>query len=254
MPPVPASSTLRALALVAAGLLAGCTAPPVSTAPNDPFEATNRAWFDTNLALDRALSGGPEADADPAADPATPEQPGPLLRLVGNVGANLGIPSTVLNDLLQLRPDRAVENTLRFAVNSTVGLAGLFDPAGAMGLHGRTSDFGETLHRWGMGEGAYVVLPVLGPSTERDMLGIVVDAAINPWGFAVPRHEARAVSALRWAGRFAGRAEYADLLDANVIRTADPYAQARLLYLQARRYHLGIQTEDDSFDPYDFLD
>lgn len=250
MPPVPASPALRALALAAVALLAACTAPPVSTAPNDPFEATNRAWFDTNLALDRALSGG---DDDPA-EGAAPEAPGPLVRLVGNVGANLGTPSTVLNDLLQLRPDRAVENTLRFAVNSTMGLAGLFDPAGAIGLHGRSSDFGETLHRWGVGEGAYVVLPVLGPSTERDALGVVVDALINPWDFLVPAHEARAVSALRWAGRFAGRAEYADLIDANVIRTADPYAQARLLYLQARRYHLGIQTEDDSFDPYDFLD
>jgi phospholipid-binding lipoprotein MlaA len=246
MPPARVTRPLRAFVVLALCLLAACARPPVSTAPNDPFEATNRAWFDTNLALDRALSGG-QADAPR-------DEPGPVVRLVGNLGANLGIPSTVANDLLQLRPDRAVENTLRFAINSTVGLAGLFDPAGAIGLHGRTSDFGETLHRWGMGEGAYVVLPVLGPSTQRDALGAVVDALLNPWDFAVPAHEARAVSAARWAGRFAGRAEYADLIDANVMQTADPYAQARLLYLQARRYHLGIQTEDDSFDPYDFLD
>lgn len=242
--------TIATLSLIATLGLAACARPPVSATPNDPFEATNRAWFENNLALDRTLSsltGG--ADAAPAQ-----AEPSLGRRLVRNVASNLGTPSTVLNDLLQVRPDRAAENTLRFAINSTIGLAGLFDPAGAMGIHGRSSDFGETLHRWGVGEGAYVVLPVLGPSTERDAVGMVVDSLINPWDFVLSPAEARGVTVMRWLGRAADRAEYADLLDANVIQTADPYAQARLLYLQARRYHLGIQTEDDSFDPYDFLD
>lgn len=246
MPPAPFPEPIRMALCALALVLAGCTAPTPSGTPNDPFEATNRAWFETNLALDRALSG-PER-TEPR------REPSPALRLVRNVAGNLGTPSTVLNDLLQLRPDRAMENTLRFAINSTVGLAGLFDPAGAIGLHGRRSDFGETLHRWGVGEGAYVVLPLLGPSTERDAVGMVVDALLNPWDFAVPARTSRAITAIRWAGRLADRAEYADLIDANVMRTEDPYAQARLLYLQARRHHLGVETEDDSFDPYDFLD
>ncbi len=161
------------------------------------------------------------------------------------------MPSRVVNDLLQLRPDRATENALRFAINSTIGLAGLFDPASAIGLYGRRTDFGETLHRWGVGEGAYVVLPLLGPSTERDALGFVVDAILDPWGFALPERHARTISAARWLGRFAEQAEYADVIDANVLRSEDPYAQARLLYLQMRRHHLGITTEDDIFDPYD---
>jgi phospholipid-binding lipoprotein MlaA len=238
----PAATLGAGLALLA--LVAGCTQAPPPAAVNDPFEATNRAWFDRNLALDRAVS----RDAPPR------EGPAPLRRLVRNFGSNLSIPSTVVNDLLQLRPDRAAQNTLRFAINSTVGLGGLFDPAAAMDLHGRRSDFGETLHVWGVGEGAYVVLPILGPSTERDALGMVVDAVINPWDYVLTGPEARAVTLGRWAGRFADRAEYADLIDANVMQTADPYAQSRLLFLQARRYHLGIQTEDDGFDPYDFLD
>lgn len=240
---------IRAFGLVAAVLaaLAGCARAPAPAGVNDPFEATNRAWFETNLALDRALSpGGDEAAAEPA-------RGGPLRRGVRNFGGNLGIPATVVNDLLQLRPDRAAQNTLRFAINSTVGLAGIFDPAGAMGLHGRQSDFGETLHRWGVGEGAYVVLPVLGPSTERDALGMVVDSLLNPWDHLVPRHEARAVTVARWAGRLADRAEYADVIDANVMQTTDPYTQARLLFLQTRRYHLGVASEDDVFDPYDDL-
>lgn len=240
---VPAGRAVTA-ALFAILLVAGCAQAPVSGAVNDPFEATNRAWFESNLALDSAVTReGPPR-----------EGPAPVRRAVRNVGSNLSIPSTVVNDLLQLRPDRAAENTLRFAINSTIGLAGIFDPAGALGLHGRQSDFGETLHRWGVGEGAYMVLPVLGPTTERDALGMVVDALINPWDYVVSGNEAHAVTAGRWAGRFADRSEYADLIDANVMQTADPYAQSRLLFLQARRYHLGIQTEEDVFDPYDLLD
>jgi phospholipid-binding lipoprotein MlaA len=246
-PPVgPFGRTRRlcgALVMVAL-LVAGCAQAPAPAPVNDPFEATNRAWFDNNLALDRALSGG----APPR------EGPSPLRRMVRNFADNLAIPSTVLNDLLQLRPDRAAENTLRFAINSTVGLAGLFDPAGAVDLHGRRSDFGETLHRWGVGEGAYLVLPVLGPSTERDAVGMVVDAMLSPWDYVVSGPERRAITVARFAGRLADRAEFADLIDANVMQTADPYAQSRLLFLQARRYHLGIQTEDDTFDPYDLLD
>jgi len=235
---------LLATLVLMAALVAGCARGPVAPAGHDPFEATNRAWFETNLALDRAVSReGPRR-----------EGPAPVRRAVRNLGANLSVPSSVVNDLLQLRPDRAVENTLRFAINSTIGLAGIFDPASAMGLHGRRTDFGETLHRWGVGEGAYMVLPVLGPTTERDALGMVVDALINPWDYVLTGREARGISAARYAGRFADRAEYADLIDANVMQTADPYAQSRLLFLQARRYHLGIVTEDDTFDPYDFLD
>jgi phospholipid-binding lipoprotein MlaA len=234
------------LVLVLLLAVAGCARGPISSTPNDPFEATNRAWFDRNLALTSAFSGGAEPEAEPR------DRPG--LRLVRNFGSNLGTPSHVINDLLQVRPDRAMQNTLRFAVNSTIGLAGLFDPASHIGLTGRSTDFGETLHRWGAPEGAYVVLPVLGPSTERDTIGMIVDSLINPWDFVVTPQQARAITVARWAGRFASAREYADLIDANVIRTEDPYAQARLLFLQARRHHLGIQTEDDSFDPYDFLD
>lgn len=249
--PVPARRLARNAALVAllATLVAGCARPPATSAPNDPFEATNRAWFDRNMALVSAVSR--DSGATEAAPPR--RESGAFVRTLRNVGANLSVPSTVVNDLLQVRPDRAAQNTLRFAINSTLGLAGIFDPATAMGLAGRPSDFGETLHRWGVGEGAYVVLPVIGPSTERDALGMAVDSLLSPWDLVLTSRESRAVTGIRWAGRFAALYENADLLDANVIQTADPYAQARLLFLQARRYHLGVETEDDAFDPYDEL-
>jgi phospholipid-binding lipoprotein MlaA len=265
----PRSARLAGLALVLCGL-AACGLAPIPSGTNDPYEAVNREWFDTNLALSGMFSrdtapvdaGAAGSDADTAdSSPEAAETPvaaprsAPLRRMVGNFGANLGVPSSILNDLLQIRPDRAVENTIRLVVNTTLGLGGLFDPAGAMGIHGRRSDFGETLHRWGVGEGAYMVLPVLGPTTERDAAGQIVDAALNPLRFVLTPTELRWSTAARLAGRFAESAEYSDILDANVINTADPYAQARLLYLQTRRYHLGIENEDEVIDPYaDFLD
>lgn len=186
----------------------------------------------------------------PAPRATEPPRPSPFRRALVNVGDLLGTPSSILNDILQLRPDRAVENALRMTLNATVGLGGILDPASHLGLHGRRSDFGETLHRWGVGEGAYVVLPLFGPSTERDAAGLVVDLAIDPLRFVLLPRELGWSLALRGAGQFASAAENVDLLDANVMSTADPYAQARLLYLQSRRYHLGVENEDEFIDPY----
>lgn len=231
-------------AFLAVALIAGCARAP-EPGVNDPYESTNRAWFDSNLRLSSAITGAEQDPADP-----TPPRASPFRRALSNVGGNLGLPSSILNDLLQVRPARAAENTVRLVINTTVGLGGLFDPAGAMGFHGRRSDFGETLHRWGVGEGAYVVLPLFGPSTERDSAGLVVDMLIDPLRFVLPAPEYGYSSAVRLAGRMADAAEYSDLLDANVINTADPYAQARLLYLQTRRYHLGVEVEEEIIDPY----
>ncbi|PVH29260.1 VacJ family lipoprotein [Pararhodobacter oceanensis] len=261
--PAPRRARSIVAVLLIGALAAGCAQAPLPSGTNDPYESVNRAWFNNNLALDQALSGDTEAETDPALvalddegetvvapDAVTPQRGSFLRRIVSNFGANLGLPSTIANDLLQIRPDRAAENTLRLVINSTVGLGGLFDPAGRIGIHGRRSDFGETLHRWGVGEGAYVVLPLLGPSTERDALGLAVDLVLDPLRFALPRGEFGGTLVARGAARFADRAEYAEILDANVINTADPYAQARLLYLQTRRYHLGVEIEDEIIDPY----
>ncbi len=232
--------------LLTCALLAACAAPPPAPMGSDPHEAANRAQFEANLRLVSRFQSAEEPDQATS----EPPRPNPLRRAVSNIGENLGTPRRVVNDLLQLRPDHAFENTLRFAINSTVGLGGLFDPAGALGLHGRDTDFGETLHRWGVGEGDYLVLPLLGPSTERDTLGRVVDLALDPLRFALTPDEQIAATVLRGAGYLAQVAEASDLLDANVIDTADPYAQARLLYLQTRRYHLGIEDAEEFIDPY----
>lgn len=233
------------LVLTLIGALAACNPRPPGAEIHDPFEATNRAWFETNLALDRAVLG--EEEGSPS--------DGSARRIVRNFGSNLSLPGSVINNLLQARPDRAFENALRFAINSTVGLGGLFDPAGRIGLHGRSSDFGETLHVWGANEGAFVMLPFFGPSTERDAAGMVVDMVLDPFRHLLPGREHAATVAARLAARVADRAEYDDLIDANVMQSADPYAQGRLLFLQARRYYLGSDSEEAFIDPYaDFMD
>jgi phospholipid-binding lipoprotein MlaA len=86
----------------------------------------------------------------------------------------------VLNDLLQLSIGDAAQNTLRFAINSTIGIGGLFDPPPPSGCPRRRRDFGETMHVYGLGEGDYHVLPVFGPSTTRDSVGLIVDLRDEP--------------------------------------------------------------------------
>ncbi len=247
--PVNHRLALRLLVVLAALTgLAACHPRPPGATVHDPFESTNRAWFDTNLALERALL--------PATDrPAGPPAPSPARRTIRNVADNLSTPRYVVNDLLQARPAQALVNGWRFVINTTVGLGGLFDPAGALGLTGRPNDFGATLHVWGVNEGAYKVLPLFGPSTERDAAGMVVDAFLDPLNMVLSTNERAGAFVLRQSGRIADRIEYADILEATVLQSADPYVQARLVYLQNRRHFLGEAREEEFIDPYaDFDD
>ena len=238
------------LALAAALVLAaGCTPAPDGVTVWDPQEAQNREAHAINRALDGGVTGGGQG----------PRLPAPVARGVANFAANAGGPSDVLNSLLQARPGPAVENTLRFMLNTTVGLGGLFDVAGGLGIEGRRTDFGETLHVWGLPEGAYQELPILGPSTERDSVGMVVDLLIDPLNaLRPPGLRNRAVAArigARGVARLEERAEWAEAYDALIGESADSYARTRLLYLQSRRFRLegDAALEADVFDPYDDL-
>lgn len=224
---------------------AGCTRPTASVEINDPYETENRGMHAFNIAADRnvikplAMSAGQPGD-------------GPVQVAVGNFANNLEIPGDVLNSLLQLRLGKAVENTLRFGINTVVGVGGIFDPASAAGVPGRKTDFGETLYVWGVGEGAYVELPLLGPSTQRDALGEVVDTVINPIGLLLPSPESYIGTAAKVASKISDRARYSDTIDSVLYDSADGYAQARLLYLQNRRFELGQTTGGADFiDPYE---
>jgi phospholipid-binding lipoprotein MlaA len=169
--------------------------------------------------------------------------------LVINMGSNLSLPGKVLNSALQGRPEPTVKNLFRFAVNSTLGVAGMFDPAGTeFGLTETDTDFGETLAVWGVPEGAYLELPALGPSTQRDAVGKLVDLAIDPlWWMMTDRQVALAYG-LRIAGKVGDRARFGDSVDSLLHDSADSYSQTRLIYLMHRRHDIG--EEGAEIDPY----
>ena len=218
--------------------------PAVSTAGiSDPREAENRQYHQFNLAVDKNI-------VRPLANSTGKLIPPEVKQGVVNFADNLSLPGSVVNNVLQLRFGNAVENTTRFVINSTVGIGGLFDPATAVGVIGKSTDFGETLYRWGVGEGYYVELPLLGPSTDRDALGKVVDYALDPLRFVLPPNSR--ISLLAQLGsKLADRSKYSETLDSILYDSADSYAQARLLYLDNRRFNLGEVPAESSFeDPY----
>ncbi len=169
-PALPA--VLTALAALA---LSGCASTPDS-APghaNDPFEPVNRATLGFNVAADRAVVG-------PAARAYGDYTPGFVRAGIGNLLRNLREPVVFANLVLQGEPGPAADAAFRFAANTTVGLGGLFDVAGREGVPRHEADFGETLAVWGVGEGPYVMLPLLGPSNVRDASGRFADRYASP--------------------------------------------------------------------------
>lgn len=236
----------RALvAVLGLGMVVGCAGAPPAEGINDPYESTNRSIHNFNRGIDRALLG-------PASKGYGGVVPEPAKRVVGNLADTLDLPGDIVNDLLQVRPGDAATNTLRLAVNLTMGVGGLFDAATAIGLPEQPTDFGETLHVWGVGEGAYLELPFVGPSTARDAVGMAVDMAANPVRLLVPPREASAVTGIGLLSRLGDRDRFSETVESILYESADSYAQARLLYLQNRRHQLGQDSgEDDFVDPYE---
>lgn len=170
-------------AMAAAGLLAVASnaqaqaeaAPLASVGPaaNDPLEGFNRASFKLGMSLDGALLA-PVTHGYMAVTPRV------VRDRVSAAIYNLGEPNTVMNQVLQGKPRRAVRSSTRFVVNSTVGVLGLFDVAAKMGLPPRGADFGQTFGRWGAGPGAYIYVPLMGPLNVRDGVGRALDIVTDP--------------------------------------------------------------------------
>ncbi len=142
-------------------------------APNDPFEGTNRALLTFNRGLSQHVF-------DPLIRGYRFAVPKPARRGIHRVFINLKAPSTLVNDLLQLRFKDSVTTLGRFVLNSTLGLGGIFDVAIEAGWEHHDSDFGQTLGRMGVGAGPYLVVPIMGPNTVRDGFGGVVDQFFQP--------------------------------------------------------------------------
>ncbi|VFM96453.1 MAG: phospholipid-binding lipoprotein MlaA, partial [Candidatus Kentron sp. G] len=133
----------------------------------DPLRGVNRVFYGINDIVDKAL-------VEPIAEVYVDHVHSGIRKSISNIFDNLAYLGVVINDILQGKIVHAVKDTGRFVVNSTIGIVGIFDPATSMGLERHDEDFGQTLGVWGAGEGAYLVLPALGPSSFRDVPGVVM--------------------------------------------------------------------------------
>ncbi|WP_397542582.1 MlaA family lipoprotein [Roseovarius salis] len=256
----PRGPARRLLAALALATLPACTTPGPGHPPGepfDPYEESNREVHEFNRGLDRAL-------IRPVSRGYSRALPDDIETAVGRFASNLSLPQSVVNNILQGNMRGATEDTYRFLVNTTVGLGGFFDPATELGMPEATeADFGQTLHVWGVPEGAYLVSPVLGPSTERASAGKLVDLFTNPLGYVIDTPERYYGTAARISNGLSQRARYSQTIDSVLYDSADGYAQMRSLYYQNRRFKLGgsangayVEDYDDPYgatyeDPYD---
>jgi phospholipid-binding lipoprotein MlaA len=212
--------------LIAPALALAQGAPTTDTDEFDRFERVNRKVYAFNQATDRyvirPVAKGYETITSPE-----------VRTVVGNFFSNVRLPLSALHALLQGKPRVAGRNMGRFGINSTVGLLGLFDPAGKrFGLNAQQEDLGQTLAVWGLGEGPYIVLPFIGPSTGRDALGGAVDGYVDPVQFYARQESDYRPSILDLINlrvQFFQTEQYIE-------EAYDPYAFVRDAYRQRRIY------------------
>ena len=209
------------LALVAA---TGC-----ATQNNkDPLEGMNRGVYKFNDVTDKAV-------LKPVAKGYKFITPSPIRTGISNFFNNLSTITTVVNDLLQFKFAHAFTDTGRFVINTTFGIAGFIDVAGMDNIPVHNEDFGQTLGHWGVGNGAYLVIPFLGPSTVRDFTGKVVDTSTSDAiSYTHNIGEIRLHNQLRAAQIIDKRAQLLDAGDLVDEASLDPYAFLRDAYLQRR--------------------
>jgi phospholipid-binding lipoprotein MlaA len=209
--------------------LSGCATTQGADNENDPLEGFNRGVYSFNDALDRAI-------LKPVATGYTNVLPQPIRTGVSNFFNNFSYPLVILNDLLQGKFGQALSDTGRFVVNTTVGILGIFDPATPLGLPAHDEDFGQTLAVWGVGEGAYIVLPFFGPSTVRDTGGLVVDIYTDPLTWGTEGDTRLALRATRVVDKRSQLLSAGRILDEAAL---DPYSFTREAYRQRRNSEIN---------------
>ncbi len=246
---------------VAAGLLSGCASKPKDQSPeavayrqqaNDLWEGTNRAIFNFNLKLDKAI-------LRPVAGFYGDYMPPPVRLAIRNFIDNIFTPVTFVNDVLQGEARRAGTSLSRLIINTTFGLGGVMDVASHSGIERHSEDFGQTLAVWGFDDGPYFVTPILGSSNVRDMFGFIADLALDPMTWVYMDQHISYVSPIIRTVDFvdlrAANMQEIDDLERNSI---DFYATARSAYRQLRKERIangrtpeaddGGEIEDDPFD------
>ncbi|HEU5295602.1 MAG TPA: VacJ family lipoprotein [Burkholderiaceae bacterium] len=213
---------VAALWVIGALALDGCASTPATR--GDPFEDVNRAVFSFNEGLDKAV-------LKPVAEGYQAVLPEFVRTSIANFFNNFNDGWSAINHLLQGKPAAALEMGMRFSANTVFGFGGLFDVAGAS-IERRPEDFGQTLGRWGLPPGPYLVLPVLGPSTVRDGTGLLLDFRAVPEAFLEERPERWALGTLHVISVRAGLLAATRTLDEIAL---DKYSLIRDGYLVRRR-------------------
>ena len=206
-------------------ILTGCATTSDYRDPRDPIEGFNRAMYEFNDALDRAV-------VKPLAKGYKAIMPAPVDKGITNFFSNLADVGSAINNLLQFKLKRAATDVGRIVVNSTIGILGFIDVASNMNLEKSGEDFGQTLGAWGAGPGPYIVLPILGPSSGRGVVGLVVDWYTDPVRYVKPNRWRNSLIVLRGIDRRADLSSAGKVLEEAAL---DPYEFTRDAYLQKRR-------------------
>lgn len=238
------------LALACASILVtACTSmgPRDGLAAADKFEPTSRFFHENNVRLDRFI-------VRPAAQGYDLVTPKLVKHLVGNGLGHLELPGDFANYLLQGDVDNALDAFGRLTLNTLMGAGGLLDPASEFGLPQKGTDFGITLGKYGVGEGSYLVLPLIGPTTARDVAGFVVDRAFSPTTYLGQFVATDAIGPSITATEIVHRRdERFDIIDDLLYESEDSYVTLRSAFLQRRRAQIAgpdstVDTLPDLFD------
>lgn len=233
----PGRMAMRLTLVLGMAVLTGCAAVAYPD-PRDPLESYNRSMTDFNEQVDAMV-------LKPVAIAYTEVTPAPVRTGVRNFFANLSDVWSFVNNVLQLRGEAAASSFMRVNVNTFMGLGGVLDIASELGIERYRQDFGLTLGRWGMGTGAYVVLPILGPSTVRDTFALPIDMKGNLVKYVDPVSARNALYVLRAADVRSNLLRAGGVLDSAAL---DKYSFTRDVFLQVRSQageSQSTQAQDD---------
>ena len=221
--------------------MSACRAP-LEDGISDPYEASNRQAHEINKSLDKSI-------IRPMAIVYGDITPIKLQSVVNNMSMNFSLPRYSVNYILQGELKNASKSSMKFLVNSTLGVGGIYDFSSQLGLTSEKTDFGETMAKWGFREGPYLDILVLGPSNQRDGIGKVVDLVLDPISL-IGVGAKSAATATSVAFGLSARSQFRESIDSILYESADSYAQSRLFFLQNRRYELGTNKTEHYIDPY----
>ena len=222
-------------------VLSACRVP-LEDGISDPFEASNRQAHEINKSIDKNI-------IRPIAIVYGDITPIKLQSVANNMSMNFSLPRYSMNYILQGELKNASKSSMKFLVNSTLGVGGIYDFSSQLGLTSEKTDFGETMAKWGFREGPYLEILVLGPSNQRDGIGKVVDLVLDPVSL-IGVGAKSAATATSVAFGLSARSQFRESIDSILYESADSYAQSRLFFLQNRRYELGTNKTEHYIDPY----